>query len=47
MTLAQVFETSTPTTLQNYPHQDDHAIQTIDSPWLKPVTKHINVVKRL
>ena len=39
MTPAQVVETSVTnnSSFQNYPHPDDHTIQTTDTPWFKPI----------
>ena len=40
MTSAQVVETPATknSSFQNYPHPDDHTIQTTDTPWFKPFT---------
>ena len=41
MTSAQVVETSVSnnSSFQNYPHTDDHTIQTTHTPGFKPFTK--------
>ena len=47
MTSAQVVETSVTnnSSFQNYPHPDDHTIQTTDTPGFKPFTNEYWCIK--